>query len=508
MPGGGAIATSHPEATRIGAAVLRANGSAVDAAVAAAWALAVCEPSGSGFGGQAGLLVRTPAGTLHALDGQAHAPRGTRRGTVSAAEQRRGARATTVPTMPAVLGRAHARWGVLPWARVLDPAIVLAGEGYTVTPAESRRARWVAPLLREDPATAAAYLPRGRAPRPGSTLRLPGLCATLTRVAQDGSEDVYRGRIAHGIVADQDRRDGLMDAADLASAYDVPVEEVLEGPHGAARVATMPTAGGATLLLALEILRRLAPTGGALDWSLAIARATRSAQAVRDRLDPADPRSGLDERTVSAACAEILTTPAPWTVARPGSQRDGPGDTTHIVTVDDRGGIASLTSSIQSLYGAKVVCGELGFLYNNYLRTCTRRPGPYRLGPGCRPRSNAAPTIVLDADEPVLVAGSAGSRRITSSLLHVLSGVLDRGMPVRDAVEHPRAHLLASGHLWLERSAVPAGTAVAGPRVDLRPDLHHAMGAVNAIARTAAGWEPAADPRRGGVALAVSGGAP
>ncbi|MBI4939340.1 MAG: gamma-glutamyltransferase [Actinobacteria bacterium] len=256
-----------------------------------------------------------------------------------------------------------------------------------------------------------------------------------------------------------------------------------------------------TLLLALAILDRLRPGEDPGERRLAVARATRAAHDVRDRYAAeGDPADVLDDAVVEEAAAGLAARPAPWLDAGPVRVREEPGDTTHVTVADADGTVVALTSSVQSLYGAKVVCAPLGFVYNNYLRTCTRRPGPYGLGPRCRPRSNAAPTVVLDAAGPVLGLGSAGSRRSTSSLLHVLSGVLEGGLGIAHAVAAPRAHLVASGHLWVETA--PGSPAPAGPRTVPMTAHHPAMGAVNAVGRTASGWVGAADPRRDGVAVA------
>jgi gamma-glutamyltranspeptidase / glutathione hydrolase len=506
--GESAVSTSHPAATQVAVDVLRAGGNAVDAAVAAAWALAVCEPSGSGFGGQVCLLVATPDGRVRSVDGPGRAPAGVRRSTVSRSGQRRGVRATTVPTTPAVLGHAHARWGRLEWSEVLLPAIAMAEQGFRMTRLESRRTGWVAAQLRADPGTAQLYLVGGRAPRAGKTVRMPALAATLRTLACDGSEDAYVGAVAAAMVRDQERCNGLITAADLELARSVREQDAAVLTHGGHRIATLATAGGSSLLLALAVLDRLAPEGGWTDpeWSLAAARATRVAQANRDVSDPeGEPRPAFDARALEGF-TDRARRPLTRTShdARGGdSVREEPGDTTHLCVVDGEGTAVSLTSSIQSLFGAKVACTDLGFVYNNYLRTCTRSAGPYRLGPGSQPRSNAAPTIVLDDQGPVLVTGSAGSRRITSSLVHVISGVLVRDMDVQTAVDHSRSHLLSNGRLWVERSDE---TEVPGGRdrsVRLRAEHDYMMGAVQAVHRTGTGLAAAADPRRGGVALVL-----
>src|SRR5262249_1461180 len=134
-----------------------------------------------------------------------------------------------------------------------------------------------------------------------------------------------------------------------------------------------------------------------------------------------------------------------------------PGDTTHLSVTDEEGNIVSLTQSIQSLFGAKVANAELGFLYNNYLCTCPRDEHPYQLGSRAMPRSNVSPTIVFSGmpgnDALALALGAAGSRRITSSVLQVISNFLDRGLSLQAAVDAPRIHALLSRKVWVERPA-------------------------------------------------------
>ena len=176
----------------------------------------------------------------------------------------------------------------------------------------------------------------------------------------------------------------------------------------------------------------------------------------------------------------------------------------------------ALTQSIQSLFGAKVANAKLGFLYNNYLRTCLRRPHPCQLGPRCSPRSNAAPTLVLrrrartrdGAEEwaPLLILGAAGSRRITSSILQVITAVVDRHMSLEEALACPRIHGQENGKVRLER---PGLTDPLRQRLSrtfhtlvLKPPRSYSMGSVQAILVDEAGrMTAAADPRRDGAVV-------
>jgi gamma-glutamyltranspeptidase/glutathione hydrolase len=175
-----------------------------------------------------------------------------------------------------------------------------------------------------------------------------------------------------------------------------------------------------------------------------------------------------------------------------------------VCTADEHGNVVSLTQSIQSLYGAKVAHPKLGFLYNNYLRTCPRRPHGHRLAPRAFARSNAAPTLILDLDGwPRLAIGAAGSRRIVSALVQVLSGVLLRGEGLGDAVAAPRVHARLDGTAWVERDGLSKSLAgeleSRGFAVLPKAARSFAMGAVQAIERERDGTlVGVADGRRDG----------
>jgi gamma-glutamyltranspeptidase/glutathione hydrolase len=183
-------------------------------------------------------------------------------------------------------------------------------------------------------------------------------------------------------------------------------------------------------------------------------------------------------------------------------ERDG--ETTHLCAADAEGGVVSLTQSIQSLFGAKVANPRYGFLYNNYLLTCPRRPHSYRLRGRGIARSNAVPSLVVDAGgAPVLALGAAGSRRIVSSVLQVVAAVVHRGERVDAALDAPRIHARLRGPAWVERDALtPEAEIELGRRgipIEARPRHSFKMGAVQAIAFGRDGTlVGAADPRREG----------
>jgi gamma-glutamyltranspeptidase/glutathione hydrolase len=526
----GVVTAAFPAAAAAGAELLRSGGNAIDAACAAAWALAVCEPGESGLGGQTTMLIRLSDGRIVVVDGHSRAPEGLTRGKCGRRSQRRGYKATTVPSTPITLGEAQRKYGRRSLADAMGPAIELALNGYRITSLQRRLLRWSSKFFEPSSAAAKLFLrPDGTPYRIGEVFRQPALGATLGRLARDGVQAFYEGPMADELIADMTGNGGLLSRKDLRTLR-LPVErEPLSIEHKDRIVVSLPPpGGGGQVLLALQILWGLGvDLDNPAEWYLAVASATQAAFRERERWPdhPADMTPSLARWLVSAERAERLIRKLKEDWASPGIRPPDPtdsagesGNTTHLCAADREGNVVSLTQSIQSVFGAKVAHPTLGFVYNNYLSTCPRSPHRYRLGPGSLPQSNAAPTIVLRRVEgsdtsahpprPVLALGSAGSRRITSSVVQVLSAVEDRGLSLANAVSMPRAHALLSRSVWVEEG-IPGGQTLSRLRsrfanVRVLPNANYKMGAVQAISWDARGqMTGAADPRRDGASVSV-----
>lgn len=507
----GMAATQHFCATDAAREMLEAGGNAVDAAVAAALALGVCEPAASGLGGQTMMLIRRaePRKTL-ALDGSSRAPNRATSEAIPPEDRARGYRATTVPSTPAVLAYALERYGTVPWSRALEPAIRLAEEGYPVTPLQNRltrrERRWLAAST-----AGPLFLKDGRLPyAAGTVFRQPILAKTLRRLAREGVEDFYLGKIARSIERDMIAHDGLIRRDDLAR-IPWPIERrPLRVSFGPWRVATFPPPGaGRTLVEMLNVLQDIPeryrdpdrPEGAAVLAMVIL-------EAFRDRRDrPFDPNyfPQVEEKVMTSP--EYARRVARRILRR---IRRG-GETTHLSVMDSQGGVVSLTQSIERVYGARVATPELGFLYNDYISAFEYEDmtHPYYLRPNGVPWASVAPTIVFRGRRPLLAIGSPGSDRITPSIVQVLLR-LDRHSPM-EAVDAPRLHCTLDGTVHLEaarmRDDIPAALERLGFTLREREPYSFYMGCVQLVRRIREGFEGVADPRRDGSASGPRRGA-
>jgi gamma-glutamyltranspeptidase/glutathione hydrolase len=511
--------TAFPAATEAAVEILQAGGNAVDAAVAAAWALSVCEPSGSGLGGQTTMLVSPPKGKIIALDGHSYAPAAVSLRTVGPKQQRRGFRACTIPSTPATLGAASARYGKLPLNTLIEPAIRLAEEGFPATKLLRRHIRWCRTALEKDAYAARRFLPKGNLPVQGEVFRQKKLARTLEKLASNGTEDFYRGEIADAIVRDMQRNGGLLNREDLVN-FELPVErEPIEiSYHGHRIVSVPPPGGGLQLLAALKVIGNLDVEFGDnnnvdLYESLALIINAVFRERVRWPINPELVTPSVRNWLLSEERAkEVAGMIRSDENLAPIMIEEEPGETTHLCTVDKDGMAVALTQSIQSLYGAKITNKDLGFFYNNYLCTCPRYHHPYQLKSHAMPQSNVAPTFVfqekggIKAENLRLIVGAAGSRRIISSILQIIINLLDRGKSLPEAVDEPRIHSMLNGKALVERRIASKKLMDQLSKyfrhVQIKAAHSHAMGAVQAIGREENGdWIGVADPRREGSAL-------
>jgi len=496
----GMVSTQHYLATEAGVEMLADGGNAVDAAVAAALALCVCEPATCGLGGQSFLIVHLakPRRTF-VLDGSSFAPHRAIPGSLSKEDRRRGYKAATVPTTPRVLAYALERYGTLLWRRVLQPAIVHAERGFEVSTLLRSLTKRELKFLRTGTA-AQHFLKHGRdLYRIGERLRQPALANTLRRLSLRGIDDFYTGAIARLIHRDMVRHGGLIRRDDLAQVQPPierrPVACWWEGR----RVMTMPPPGaGRTLIEMLNISSQLPKKYLRLETpESAVMMARIMRQAYRDRRDRAyDPNyyAQVSDR-------KMLSPDYAKRIAR---RIRTSGDTTHLSVMDAWGNMVGLTQSIERVYGSCCASEELGFLYNNYITAFEHEDisHPYYLRPAAVPWASVAPTMVFNGRIPWLVLGSPGSERITASILQVLLRL--RKQTPMQAVDAPRLYCDVNGRVSLEtprmRSDIPVALEEHGFETVHRDSYSFYMGSVQLVMRDSDGFIGVADPRRDGAA--------
>lgn len=533
------VVTANRHATRIAARVLSDGGTAADAAIAAAFALNVVEPQSSGIGG-GGFLLHYDAFTSRVLawDGRESAPEAVDEDlfrpegeTMAFFDAVVGGRSVGVPGLARMLEAVHEAHGRLPWARLLQPAIELAEGGFGISPrlhsllASDR-------YLADDAAARALYFDAtGRPLAVGTRVRNPALARVFRRIASDGANVLHHGPIARDIVAAvrASPNPGLLSESDLA-AYRPLRREALCAPYRAMRVCGMPapSAGGGAVLALLGVLQRF--DLGALDPDSAFvahlfAEAGRLAFADRDawygdpEAMPVSATALIDPVYLARRAALISPTDTmgrappgrPDTTELPAMavSPERPA-TSHVSIVDAAGNAVSLTASVENAFGSRRMVH--GFLLNNQLTDFSFVPRradgtlhPNRVAPGHRPRSSMAPTLVFDGEGRLFaVSGAPGGSRIINYVAASIVAVVDWALAPDVALA--RAHA-GSRNGPTEVEDTPAGRGLArrleaafGHEVTLA-DMTSGLAL---IVRDGHGWVGAADPRREGVAAAVS----
>lgn len=532
------VSAANPHASRAGLEILRAGGSAVDAAIAVQAVLTLVEPQSSGIGGGAFLLhFRKSDGRVDAYDGRETAPAGirpdvfvkpdgTRRAFRDAAS---GGQAVGVPGVIQALALAHASDGKLPWSRLFEPAIRLAEAGFAVSPRlHAMIAR--APALRDFPAARAYFLTPDGEPLPvGYRLRNPALAETYRQIAARGAAGFYRGEIAAGIVAavrTATPNPGTMTGEDLAG-YAARKRDVLCRPYRTWRVCGMPppTSGGIAVLQILGVLEQFDMKKYAPGSPVAIhlfAEAARLAYADRGRyVGDSDfvsvPVEGLLDRGYLARRASLISLDTALEKAPagtpPGVQAADFGDsataaydsTSHLSVIDSAGNAVSMTTSVERPFGSYLMTG--GFLLNSQLTDFAflpRRDGrtvANAVAPGKRPRSSMSPSLVLDMNGGlVATVGSPGGSRIIAFVAKALVGLMDWNLDMQAAIDLPNT-TLRRGRLELEKGTFAAESAAAlrARGHDIR--ISTLTSGLHGIRVTQDGYDGGADLRREGIAL-------
>ncbi len=503
VSGKGMVSTAFPEATEAGVEMLNKEGNAIDAAVAAALALCVCEPQASGLGGQSMALLHYQGKTT-AIDGSSRVPSLAHLDSIAGKMERfNGHRASTIPSTPAVMGYLHFRYGNLDWGDVLQPAIRIAREGYRITDLQSRLQERETESFRSQNAQSGAnyFLKDGKtAYAPGDRFVQPDLADLLEHLAAHSAKSFYTGKIAKQIDADMQENGGFIRKEDLA-LIPWPLErKPIKRKYRRVDVFTSPPpAAGRTLLLVLQMLKNLPSKflrGQSPESYHFMAEIFRKA-LLNNKERPFEPNiypqlpddkrilSREYARSLSATIRDVIDPMLPLTDPYPAVN-----DTTHLSVMDDQGNAIGITQSIERVFGAKVAAPGLGFLYNNYMSALeTKDPShPYYLRPNAVPWSSVAPIIAMHEKQPWLVAGSPGSERIFSTVSQFLSHIVDGNRPISEAMMLPRFHCSIGGNLSMEVErfdpAIVDYLREVGYKIVPKESFSFYLGAVHAVLKT------------------------
>lgn len=474
----GMVVAQEKISAQVGADILRRGGNAVDAAVATGFAMAVTYPRAGNIGGGGFMVIHSVEHNEDvAIDYRETAPAATTAqiflgpdGKPDPAKSRDSGLGIGVPGTVAGLALALEKYGSgkFTLAQLLEPAIVLARDGFIVTDDVADTLPGWYPRLARWPSSAKIFAkPDGTPFGEGDGLVQSDLADTLARVATQGPRGFYEGPVAEKLAKAVSDAGGIMTAADL-KAYQAVIRSPVRGTYRGYDIVSMPlpSSGGVVLVESLNILEgfQIADLKQGSPASLhLLIEAMKRAYADRARYlgDPAFVNAPIDTLTAKEYAAKLRAnistnraTPSKEIVSAPPAPREG-SNTTHFSVVDSSGNAVSNTYTLNFSYGVGLVADGTGVLLNNELDDFTAAVGAsnaYGLvgyeanlpGPGKRPLSSMSPTIVLRGGRPVLVTGSPGGSRIISTVLQVIVNVLDYRMDVAAAVAAPRLH-----HQWL-----------------------------------------------------------
>jgi gamma-glutamyltranspeptidase/glutathione hydrolase len=512
------VVSEAAPATQVGRDILAQGGDAADAAVATAFALAVVHPSAGNLGGGGFAVVRTNT-EAQALDFREAAPAAAtpdmylKAGKLASLQ---GDLANGVPGSVAGLWALHGKYGKLPWAKVVAPAIALARDGFAVDPI---LARGLERRLARAPISGGVWSTPHAA---GEIVKQPQLAATLQRISEQGAEGFYTGETATAIVDEMKKGGGLITADDLR-AYKAVWREPLRFDYRGRHVISMPppSSGGIVIAMTANMLRNV--DVAKLGWHSAahihwLVEIWRRAFAARNEVlgDPAFVKDMPVDKLMSQAYANQL---AATITDRATPSKDIPAliegtHTTNLCVVDGNGMAIALTTTLNTGFGNGVVIA--GFLMNNEMDDFATKPGEpnvyglvqgtaNQVEPGKRMLSSMSPTVIEDDQGVAMIVGGQGGPRIITEVWQTISNVIDFGMPVDKAIAAPRVH-----HQHLPDEVVVEDEAAGSDVLTTLKDEGYSLvtgkperiyGAANAIVRTPSGWAAAADPRNGGAAM-------
>jgi gamma-glutamyltranspeptidase/glutathione hydrolase len=490
-------------ASEVGAQALRDGGTAIDAAIATAFALAVTHPTAGNIGGGGFIVFRPAAGAPQAYDFREMAPATAtatmflKDGKYSSQLHHDSYLSVGVPGTVAGLHLAWKEHGKLPWKRLVEPAITLARDGFTVTEGLSRSLRATLKSMAPYAASVAQFSKNGTPYEPSEILKQPDLARTLQRIADLGPAGFYEGETAALIEKEMAAHGGLITQADL-KAYQPKKRTPLAGTYRGYDILTMPpiSSGGVGLLEQLNILEGydLKTLGfrSAASTHLIIEAARRSFADRAHYLGDPDfvpdmPVARLTAKDYAATVrkgisATRASVSSPTTFEWPGESEE----TTHLSVVDRDRNAVSLTYTLEAGYGSKIVVAGAGFLLNNEMGDFNAGPGlttaegligtpPNLAAPGKRMLSSMTPAILSKDGKLFMVTGSPGGRTIINTVVQTVLNVIDYGMNAQEAVDAPRLH-----HQWLPDRTDYEQTGLSPDTVKMLQAMGHTLKPITA----------------------------
>ena len=492
----GMVVSQDLHASEVGCAVLRRGGNAVDAAVAAAFALAVTHPAAGNIGGGGFMVVMLEDGKSTTFDFRERAPAASRpemfldeNGKYDPIRHHFSHTAVGVPGSVAGLYLAHQRLGKLQWKALVEPAVKLAAGGFRLSPGLAADLASRLRSFEKYPATLAQFSKAAGPYKAGDLLVQKELAETLRRIRDHGAAGFYRGKTAELLVAEMQRGGGRVSLEDLRE-YRAVEREPVRGTFRGFDIISMPppSSGGVALVEMLNLLEETGIESAGFRSPREVhllAEAMRRAYADRAlHLADADfvkvPLKRLTSKSYARALSSTIdpqkasrSSPSSFTWPAQGSE------TTHLSVVDSQKMAVALTTTLEYSYGSRIVVPGAGFLLNNEMGDFNPRAGlttekgligtkANLVAPGKRMLSSMSPTIVARAGRPVLVLGSPGGRTIINTVLGIIINHLVHGLPIQKAVDTPRLH-----HQWLpDRLQVEAGALSATTRAELEKMGH------------------------------------
>jgi gamma-glutamyltranspeptidase/glutathione hydrolase len=467
----GAVVSAHPLASEAGVQIMKMGGNAIDAAIATQLALAVVYPGAGNIGGGGFMVARLSNGKELALDYRETAPAAAHRnmyldeaGNVVAQKSISGHLSGGVPGTVAGLFQSM-QYAKLPFAKLIQPAIDLAANGFIITEREARSLNNLQAALKQYNTVPNAFQ-KNTPWKKGDTLVQKDLAATLLRIRDKGLKGFYEGKTAELIVAEMQRGSGIITLEDL-KAYKAKWRQPHRFTYKGHDIVgmPMPSSGGLLLHQMLKMVEKEPlPAYGFLSANAVQLMTEAERRAYADRAEY------MGDADFVAVPVQALTSPGylqkrmqdykpgiagKSTIIKPGVVAKESEETTHISIIDAHGNAVAVTTTLNNSYGSTMVIGGAGFFLNDEMDDFSAKPGvPNMYGavggeanaiaPGKRMLSSMTPTLVLKNNKPFLVVGTPGGTTIPTSVYQTIIDIIDFNLPTEKAVNAPKFH-----HQWL-----------------------------------------------------------